>query len=198
MDLFGDGQAAECFSRIAGSSLLIDSSGPPRESNSADKLVEECAEMKNSWAEQTRPRGRRRRVSPWRRILSRSGVAATELAICLPLITLVVFGGIETADMIFLKQNLKNVGYEGGRSATKFNSDNAEVLSRMNALLEVIPVNDATITLELPAGKSDVRQLSCGEIIKIIVSAPAESNTVGPLRMYGGQTITANTLVVRE
>ena len=121
-----------------------------------------------------------------------------ELVVCLPLITLVVFGGIETADMIFLKQNLKNVGYEGGRAAAKFNSDNASVLARMNALLDAIPVDDATITVGSPSGPAEVSQMERGEIVKIVVSAPAESNTVGPLKLYGGQTIVSNTLLVRE
>ena len=100
--------------------------------------------------------------------------------------------------MVYLKENLKNVSYEGGRVAAKFNSDNAEVLSRMNALLAAIPVDGATITLKSPGGATNVDQMSRGEIIKIIVSAPAECNTVGPLKLYRGQTIIANTFVVRE
>ena len=141
---------------------------------------------------------RLRRAVSRRRTPSRRGTALAELTVCLPLITLVIFGGIESADMVYLKENLKNVSYEGGRAAAKFNSDNAEVLSRMNALLAAIPVNGATITLELPVGATNVDQMSRGEIVKIIVSAPAESNTVGPLKLYKGQTIIANTFVIRE
>ena len=156
------------------------------------------ARRSNKRMRRHRSRIRLRRVDSRHRTASRRGAALAELTICLPLITLVVFGGIESADMVYLKENLKNVSYEGGRAAAKFNSDNAQVLSRMNALLAAIPINGATITLELPGGATDVRQLSRGEIIEIIVSAPAESNTVGPLKLYGGQTIIAKTLLVRE
>lgn len=129
---------------------------------------------------------------------SRRGAALTELAVCLPLITLLVFGGIETADMVFLKENIKSVSYEGGRAAAKFNSDNDEVLDRMQALLTGRQVADASIALQLPSGSDDVSETKPGDIITVIVSAPAEHNTVGPLNLFRGRTITVTTHVVRE
>ena len=129
---------------------------------------------------------------------SRRGVALTELAVCLPLIMLLTFGGIETADMVFLKETLKSVSYEGGRAAAKFNSDNDEVMSRMNALMVGSQIDGASISIELPGGKTNVNQLARGEITTIRVSAPADSNTIGPLKMYAGLTIESTTLMVRE
>lgn len=124
--------------------------------------------------------------------------AVSELAICLPLITLLVLGGIETADMIHLKGNLRSVAYEGGRAAARFNSDNAEVMGKMNAILPEMDVEDAAISLQLAGGAPNVAQLSRGDQIKILVSAPASKNTVGPLKMFAGRTITAEVIVVRE
>ncbi|MGI9517005.1 MAG: TadE family protein [Pirellulaceae bacterium] len=56
------------------------------------------------------PRSRRRSVR---------GTATVELALCLPMIVLVVFGAVEGASMIFLKQTLVQSSYEGIKVAVK-------------------------------------------------------------------------------
>jgi Flp pilus assembly protein TadG len=129
---------------------------------------------------------------------SRRGVALTELAVCLPLLMLLTFGGIETADMVFLKETLKSVSYEGARASAKFNSNNDEVLARMNSIITGSQIDGASISVELPNDKTNVNQLDKGEIVTIRVSAPADANTVGPLKMFAGLTIEATTLMVRE
>ncbi len=47
----------------------------------------------------------------------RDGVAATELAVCMPVIVLVVLATIESCAMIFLQQSLSIAAYEGARVA---------------------------------------------------------------------------------
>ncbi len=42
----------------------------------------------------------------------RRGAALTELAICLPVMCILVFGAIEITDTIFLKQRLSSIAYE--------------------------------------------------------------------------------------
>jgi len=128
----------------------------------------------------------------------RLGVAASEMAVCLPLFVLVVFGGIETADMVFLKETLKSASYEGGRAGAKWNSDNQQVSSRITALLDARHVEDATFEIELPANANDVSQLNRGDIFTIRISAQADNNTIGPLGLYSGQVLSATTIMVRE
>jgi len=128
----------------------------------------------------------------------RRGVAVSELALCLPLFVLVVFSGIETADMVFLKESLKSATYEGGRAGAKWNSTNADITQRVNVLLDAKHVQNATLVIELPGNANDVSQLSRGEIFNISISAPAAENTVGPLKLFAGRTISANTRMVRE
>lgn len=128
----------------------------------------------------------------------RSGAALSELALVLPLLMLIVFGGIETADMVFLKESLKSVSYEGGRAVAKYNSTNAQVLERITALIDARQLVGATVELTLPADADDVSETQRGQTITVTISAPAERNTVGPLRMYRGRTISASTTMVRE
>lgn len=128
----------------------------------------------------------------------RRGTALSELAICLPLITLVVFGGIETADMVFLKETLKSATYEGARAGAKFDSNNTEVEVRTNVLLDARHVRGTDLEILLPDNHTDVSQLNRGEIFEIKLSAPADTNTVAPLNLFEGWTISASTFMVRE
>ena len=50
---------------------------------------------------------------------SRSGVAAVEFAVCLPVLVVLILGSIECCSMIFLRQSLAIVAYEGLRVAVK-------------------------------------------------------------------------------
>lgn len=128
----------------------------------------------------------------------RLGVAASEMAVCLPLFVLVVFGGIETADMVFLKETLKSASYEGGRAGAKWNSTNQQVSDRISTLLDARHVSGATFVIDLPGNAADVSQLNRGDIFTVKIRAPADSNTVGPLRMYAGRVLSSSTLMVRE
>jgi len=128
----------------------------------------------------------------------RLGVAASEMAVCLPLFVLVVFGGIETADMVFLKESLKSASYEGGRAGAKWNSTNQEITNRISTLLDARHVEGATFEIVLPGNASDVSQLNRGEIFTITISAPSDNNTIGPLGLFAGQVLSASTLMVRE
>ena len=56
---------------------------------------------------------------------NRRGIAAVELAVCLPVIVLLVFGSIEASSFIFLKQSLNVSAYEGIREAIRVGSNNA-------------------------------------------------------------------------
>ena len=129
---------------------------------------------------------------------TRRGAAVSELAICLPITTLLVFGGIETADMIHLKGYLRNISYEGGREAARYNSTNSDVLTCMNSLLQATAVEGAEITIVIPGGANDIRELERGEQITIRLEAPAALNTVGPLELYSSRIIVAESIVVRE
>ena len=47
----------------------------------------------------------------------RHGAAATEFAVCLPVLMLLLLGMLEACTMIFLKQSLAVAAYEGGHTA---------------------------------------------------------------------------------
>ncbi|MEO2047664.1 MAG: TadE/TadG family type IV pilus assembly protein [Pirellulales bacterium] len=58
---------------------------------------------------------------------TRQGVAAAELAVCLPVLVLLVLAMIESCTMIFLKQSLTVTAYEGVRTVLQERAVAADV-----------------------------------------------------------------------
>ena len=65
----------------------------------------------------------------------RRGVAATELAVCLPIIVLIVIGTIEASTMVFLKQSLTVAAFQGARQAISNNNTAADVRTAAEQIL---------------------------------------------------------------
>ena len=62
-------------------------------------------------------------------------MAATELAVCLPIIVLLVVATVEACSMVFLKQSLSVAAYEGVRTAISNRATTAEVQGACQQIL---------------------------------------------------------------
>jgi Flp pilus assembly protein TadG len=133
-----------------------------------------------------RPLGRR--IGPHR------GAAAAEMAICLPLMVMLVLGSIETCSMIYLRHSLTIASYEAARVAIDFDATNTEVLARCQEILDAREVADADIDIE----PDDVTMVERGQPIAITVSAPSDSNNIIPAWFYGGKTLSHRMTMVKE
>ena len=129
------------------------------------------------------------RKSPHRR-----GVAAVELAVCLPVIILLVFGAIEASSFIFLKQSLNVAAYEGIRESIRLDSNNANGADRAENILNSRNVADFTIAF--PNGESS--DASRGDEIVIEVSAPTASNSPLAGQFVTNRVLTARVVMVKE
>src|SRR3978361_191143 len=92
---------------------------------------------------------------------SSRGVAATELAVCLPVIVLLVLATIEACSALFLKQSLTAAAYEGVRTAIEHNSTPAAVQAACDQLLADRKIHGASITINPP----DIVNLNPGEFV---------------------------------
>ena len=66
---------------------------------------------------------------------TRRGVAAAELAVCLPVVVLLVVATIESCSALFLKQSLTVAAYEGVRTAIEKGSTTANVQTACDQIL---------------------------------------------------------------
>lgn len=106
------------------------------------------------------------------------GVAAVEMALCLPLIFLVIFGGIEAANIIFLKQAITEAAYEGALYASKTEATQSETLSRVQTILDARNIQTTSITAGL--GSTLIDELAPGVLFSIRITAPTNANLISP------------------
>lgn len=137
---------------------------------------------------------RDRSLAQNRRRQPRRGLAATELAVCLPVIVLLVLAMIEACTMIFLKQSLTVASYEGARTALRQNASAADVRSACEAVLADRRVQGGSVTLS----PSNLNAVAPGEYIDVVVSAPTESNSVIPGSFMRGMTLSGTASMMKE
>jgi Flp pilus assembly protein TadG len=125
---------------------------------------------------------------------SRRGVAAAELAVCLPVIVLIVLATIEACTMVFLKQSLSIAAYEGAREALTQNATNASVQSIATDVLTQRRVNGGSVTIS----PRNLITVAPGEYLTITCSAPASRNSIIPIRFYRGRTLTGSATMMKE
>jgi Flp pilus assembly protein TadG len=124
----------------------------------------------------------------------RKGVAAAELAVCLPVIVLIVLATTEACTMVFLKQSLSIAAYEGARTALAQNATNATVQTAANQVLTQRRVNGGSVTIS----PGNVRTVAPGDYMTITCSAPAARNSIIPIRFYRGRTLTGSATMMKE
>ncbi|WP_417747062.1 TadE/TadG family type IV pilus assembly protein [Rosistilla oblonga] len=128
------------------------------------------------------------------RAKSRRGTAIVEFAVCLPLLALLVFGTIEAASRIFLKQTLSISAYEAARQAIRVGSTTENSKASGDSILTARKVKGSQIVFS-PA---DITNASRGELISVSVSAPTRDNSQVLGKFIADKTITATVVMVKE
>ena len=124
----------------------------------------------------------------------RAALATVELAVCLPLVLMVTFGGIEGASMLFTKQALVTSAYEGIKVAIANDSNPADVVEAVKSVLADRSLEDVSVVID-PA---DFQSLNRGDLITVTVSAPGDANSVIPFGPFQGRLISVNATMVKE
>jgi len=124
----------------------------------------------------------------------RFGVATVELALCLPVLVLLVFGSIEAASFIFLKQSLHVAAYEGIREAIRAGSSDADATSRSTAILNSRFVRDGNVRFT----SGSVASVPRGQQIVVEVSAPTRTNSPLAGQWVPNRTLTTRLVMLKE
>ena len=123
----------------------------------------------------------------------RNGIAAVETAVTLPLLLILVFGSIELANAVFLKQSLNMAAYEAAKVVTRPGDNNALAATRCQQVLDVRKITiftlsvNPTVTPETPRGTQ----------VTVTVTAPSSNLAYGPLRYMAGRSSSAVVRMVR-
>src|SRR3954471_18143855 len=84
------------------------------------------------------------------------GVAAAELAVCLPVVVLIVLATIESCSALFLKQSLTVAAYEGVRTAIEKASTTSNVQTTCNQILADRRIQGSQVTVN-PSSKASLK-----------------------------------------
>lgn len=125
---------------------------------------------------------------------SRRAAATVEMAICLPMLITLVFGTLETANMIHVRQSCVTAAYEAGRERAKFSGTEAAAETRAADVLAGRAIDDFTIEFDDLNDGSLVR----GDMFRVTVGVSSSERSVGPTWIYDGVTIEAAVVMVKE
>ena len=93
------------------------------------------------------------------------GAAIVELAVCLPVLVMMVWGTIEVSTSIFMKQTLTSAAHEGALTGMRLNATESEILNKVNLILTARNVTGATVDV-IPSG-SQFNNLNSGDSFSI-------------------------------
>ena len=124
----------------------------------------------------------------------RRGVAVSELAVCMPVLVLILLGTIESCAMIFLQQSLSIAAYEGARISLVPNAKVANVEYQCELILKGRGVNGATAKVT----PFDFSKAPEGSWIKVETSAPFNSNSLVGGWIFSGRTSNASVQMMKE
>ena len=125
---------------------------------------------------------------------SRRGTATVELAVCLPLIVLLLFASLEGANMLFLRQAVVQSAYETAKSVAKTNGVQANAIKLGKQVLSSRGVVAPTIVFD----PNNVQNLAPGTPFSVTVSVPGDSRSITRIGPFNGLTIRAQAAMVKE
>jgi Flp pilus assembly protein TadG len=129
-----------------------------------------------------------------RRASRRRGSASVELAACLPVLALLVFGSIECCSMIFLRQAVTATAYETVRVAIHRDGTSSLAQRRATEVLSARGILSGTVEL----APSEPFGVARGTLISVTVRAPCDANSFMPAWFFGGRTQSVTAKMVKE
>lgn len=136
------------------------------------------------------PKGLRRRQNADKR----KGAAMVELAVCLPVFTVLTFGFIDLTNYIYFRQTLKIAAYDGARAAIEPGANQADVELAVSRLMNARGVNNWDLT-----PPADLENIERGDFVEVALSAPiSEVTHFSSLNLFQNGNITVEVAAVKE
>lgn len=117
----------------------------------------------------------------------RHGSASVEMIIVLPVLVIIIFGSIETCNLIYLKQTVNDAAYQGALRALKPGATESDVTNTIQTILNARDVQNYTIDVDTTGNLEDRFR---GDVFEVSVTVDASSNLIGigMLTQYGDVT----------
>ncbi len=116
------------------------------------------------------------------------------MAVVLPVLLLLIFGIIESCNLIYLKQSLTVAAYEGVRASVAEGNTDVEVQSRAYQVINDRKVKSSTLTVT----PSNFTAAPYGTYIAVEVSAPYSANSIIPGWFFGSVNLKSKVRMMKE
>lgn len=122
------------------------------------------------------------------------GTAVVELAICLPIIVLIIVAGLDVHRVLRVKQDLVEVTHETARVIATNELTETEGRQFALRLVEQNSLSNPTVLIE-PAPSPDMPR---GTPITVSVSIPVDGNLTMMTQLFFSRSLVARSTVIRE
>lgn len=126
----------------------------------------------------------------------RSGVVTVEVALCLPVLFLLLFGCLEMASANMLKHATESAAYEGARIGILPGASQAGVEQAVNSILNSVGAEGSSVEV-LP--RVEIQDAEEVEVIEVVVSVPYADNAwLPPFVIRSNPTFRSSCVLRRE
>ena len=124
----------------------------------------------------------------------RHAVAVVELAVCLPVLVVLLVATIEACVMLQLQQNVAVTAYEGARVGIMPGIDADTVRYQCELLLDDRNVNGYTVSMN----PTDPQTMNVGDEFTVTINADCAANSVIGGMFFDGKTISESVVMRAE
>ena len=125
---------------------------------------------------------------------NRSGAAVVELAVCLPVVALVVFASLEGANLLFVRQAAVQAAYEAAKAGSRRDGTQAHSERIATEVLSARRISNPTITF-VTGNPATTRS---GTDVTIKVSVNSNDRLITGFRIFSGRQIEAAATMQKE
>ena len=122
------------------------------------------------------------------------GAAVVELAVCLPVVVLLIFASLEGANMLFVRQAGVQASYEAVKAAARINGSQADGILLAEQVLDARNINTRTIEFN----PNNVDALPEGTPFTVTVRIPGDSRSVTGFAPFRGINIEVQATMLKE
>lgn len=135
--------------------------------------------------------------SPLRSKNNRRAVATVELVICLPIVLTITIATIDLCSAMFLKETLTIAAYEGARAGAPKGGTDAQVISRVQRLLDERGIAYEPASVVSISGNS-FDSADALEHVTVTVQVPAAGNLISATQFFRDATLQADVTMRKE
>ncbi len=125
---------------------------------------------------------------------ARRAAAAVELAVCLPVIIVLIFGALEGANIMFCRQAMVEAAYEACKHASRPDGTSAQASTLATDILRARRINAATVTLT----PTNVATATPGQEVAVRITVSSNTRTYTGLGLFNGRTIDVSAKMQKE